>query len=768
MKTLFSIFLIMVIYTCALAQPVQLTFSSGNSEDAIDSVVVVNQRTGQVLKLSGNETLVLRNVPTGSGFILENADDGFIYPNPTDGFAFLNYFNSEEGDLEVKVYNSLGNLLGRYKNFMQQGNHQFRVTFPVTGMYILSVKSGHTIHNFKAIYQGTSNRVLQINYQGTTGQATEKVFVLKSFNENPAMDFREGDILYVTLYSGDKITVFTESPTGSGNIDIDFYECKDQDNRYYKAVTIGDQIWMAENLAYLPAVSPSTEGLPTAPYYYVYGYEGTEVAEAKKEDHFSTYGVLYNWPAAMTACPAGWHLPSDTEWKQLEKTLGMTQTLADATGFRGTNEGSQLKMASGWSNDGNGTNTSGFSALPGGIRESDTFGYAGGFGYWWSSTEISPGAVSFLRPAFRHLYAGSEKVYRFYDQYVYGISVRCIRDDDQFDLPSVNTTVMTEITPTSAKSGAEISGLSGPQIFDKGLVWGKSELPSVLQYEGKIMDATDQNTFTTLIEGLSPNTIYYVRAYVVCGRGVVYGNQQSFTTSELPAPVYGQLTDDRGGETKIYKTVIIGDQTWMAENLAYLPSVSPSSQGSETVPYCYVYDYQGTDLAVARQHASFKTYGVLYNWPAAMAGAAGSSTNPSKVQGACPAGWHLPSHAEWEQLENYLSRNGYRYDGSIGYWGGGKIAKSMAATALWGLAEGTGAIGNNLSSNNKSGFSALPGGFRTTYGSFARVGFDGFWYSSTEYNNKEVWTRNLYSDREDIFHGSPNKATGFSVRCVKD
>ena len=371
--------------------------------------------------------------------------------------------------------------------------------------------------------------------------------------------------------------------------------------------------------------------------------------------------------------------------------------------------------------------------------------------------------------SFRHLYAGSAQSYRFYDNYVYGISVRCIRDGDGTDLLTVNTKVPTEISSTSAKSGGEISGISGTQIFDKGLVWGRSEMPTILHYEYKIMDKSGENTFTSLMEGLSPASTYYVRAYVVCNRGVVYGNQQRFTTSEIPAPIYGQLTDNRGSETKVYKTVKIGDQTWMAENLAYLPAVSPSSLGSVTDPFYYVYDYQGTDPAAARQHASYKTYGVLYNWPAAMAGAAGSGTNPSMVQGVCPAGWHLPSHAEWEQLEIYLSRNGYRYDGTVGYFGGIKLAKSMAATTLWSSDSGIGVIGNNLSSNNKSGFSAIPGGFRIASTSmFINVGRYGYWHSSTEYNSSDVWSRNLYFDKEDLFSGLPSKANGLSVRCVKD
>jgi len=74
---------------------------------------------------------------------------------------------------------------------------------------------------------------------------------------------------------------------------------------------------MVENLTYLPQISPSKEGSQSKPFYYVYGYNGTNIDEAKSSANYKTYGVLYNCEAAITACPEGWHLPSDKEWNQL-------------------------------------------------------------------------------------------------------------------------------------------------------------------------------------------------------------------------------------------------------------------------------------------------------------------------------------------------------------------------------------------------------------------------------------------------------------------
>ncbi len=109
----------------------------------------------------------------------------------------------------------------------------------------------------------------------------------------------------------------------------------ERDGNVYEFVTIGNQVWMAENLRYLPEVTDSTIVLDT-PAYYVYGYGGTDVEEAKEHPNYKKFGVLYNWYAAMSGeepsssnpsgvkgiCPEGWHLPSDAEWFELTDNVG--------------------------------------------------------------------------------------------------------------------------------------------------------------------------------------------------------------------------------------------------------------------------------------------------------------------------------------------------------------------------------------------------------------------------------------------------------------
>jgi uncharacterized protein (TIGR02145 family) len=175
-------------------------------------------------------------------------------------------------------------------------------------------------------------------------------------------------------------------------------------------------------------VSPSSEGSETDPYYYVYGYEGTDVASAMSTSNYATYGVLYNWPAVMTEgiCPSGWHIPSDGEWQTMEMSLGMSESEAAGTGWRGTDEGNLMKSISGWNDyngsSGNGSNSSGWTGLPGGYRSSGGFINDGFNGYWWSASES--GSYSWER----RLYYNYDAVSRYDVNQSGGGSARCVRD----------------------------------------------------------------------------------------------------------------------------------------------------------------------------------------------------------------------------------------------------------------------------------------------------------------------------------------------------
>ncbi len=136
-----------------------------------------------------------------------------------------------------------------------------------------------------------------------------------------------------------------------------------------------------------------------------------------------------------------------------------------------------------------------------------------------------------------------------------------------------------------------------------------------------------------IVLNLKSKTKYYVCAYAINEMGIAYGNQVFFTTKKDP-PITDSFIDTRDDRT--YQTVKIGDQWWMSENLAWLPSVNPPSDMSSNQPKYYVYGYSGTNINDAKSKSTYKTYGALYNWNAANI--------------SCPNGWHLPSQSEWEKL----------------------------------------------------------------------------------------------------------------------
>ena len=187
-------------------------------------------------------------------------------------------------------------------------------------------------------------------------------------------------------------------------------------------------------------------------------------------------------------------------------------------------------------------------------------------------------------------------------------------------------------------------------------------------------------------------------------------------------------------DDKVYQTVIIGTQTWMAENLAYLPSVVGPGTLSETNKLYYVNGYNGTVVADAKATANYYTYGVLYNWQAALA--------------ACPDGWHLPTDDEFTTLCTYLEGESVA---------GGKL-KETGTTHWYDQSAGT---------TNSSGFTALPGG-QNNSGAFFDPGFSAFFWSATGSGASDAWYRQLGFNVDRVDRIVSNRDFGYTVRCLKD
>ena len=220
-----------------------------------------------------------------------------------------------------------------------------------------------------------------------------------------------------------------------------------------------------------------------------------------------------------------------------------------------------------------------------------------------------------------------------------------------------------------------------------------------------------------------------------------------FTLSEFTITYGDKLTDIDGN---VYKTVKIGDQWWMAENLEVthyrngdaIPNVTYNTEWSNltTGAYCE-YDNNVSNV---------ETYGRLYN---------GYAVTDSR--NIAPAGWHMPTDYEWKQLEMYLGMSQSEAD-DIGWRGtdeGGKLKES--GTEHW--------VSPNTGATNESGFFALPGGYRSNYGTYSPLGTYAHFWSATVHGSSSAWYRGLdYSSSSGVGRGNSGKQGGFSVRCVRD
>jgi len=225
---------------------------------------------------------------------------------------------------------------------------------------------------------------------------------------------------------------------------------------------------------------------------------------------------------------------------------------------------------------------------------------------------------------------------------------------------------------------------------------------------------------------------------------------------------------DYDGNT--YTTVQIGKQCWMKQNLRtkhYANGESIPSGGSSTSSSSpYYYDYSNSGIPLEKR-------GYLYNWAAAMHGASSSNTDPSHVQGICPNGWHLPSDAEWTHLTDYVSsQNEYVCEGNNDF-----IAKALAATTGWSSITPTSSssitrcyVGNNQTSNNATGFSAVPAG-EHDISSFNGAGRGAKFWSATQFSSYYAYERYLGCMGANVGRSSnsgKNKSYGCSVRCLRD
>lgn len=325
-------------------------------------------------------------------------------------------------------------------------------------------------------------------------------------------------------------------------------------------------------------------------------------------------------------------------------------------------------------------------------------------------------------------------------------------------LPVVSITALSVVNASSVIVEGNISLDGGSPVTARGVCWGTTPTPTI--NDNCIVNGTGIGHFSNSLVNILQDTTYYVRTYATNCLGTNYSEAMMFTTTAAQAFVCGSsmITDF---DANLYNTVQIGEQCWMKENVrsehfsdGTLIAAATGHSASGSIPYRF----------------SFNNIGrleYLYNWPAATNCDSGSNAYPSGVQGICPAGWHLPSMAEWNILNDYVGKQSQYVCGDLS----ANTAKALASDSLWVLDTNFCAVGNMQQHNNGTGFTALPVGYcshNSSNISFTGQGFVASFWSSVPYSTDRAIYVNLHHYGSVLYSGNRMRFHAAAVRCLKD
>lgn len=306
---------------------------------------------------------------------------------------------------------------------------------------------------------------------------------------------------------------------------------------------------------------------------------------------------------------------------------------------------------------------------------------------------------------------------------------------NNLNIPSIQTLAPTEVSHTFSVVGGDSLKPNQDTIVSIGICWGTSSSLNISN--SKTIQQNKIEKFSCKIQNLEPNTTYYYRAYATGKNGTGYGQVKSFTTLQVIYTKGNGVNDINGN---FYRSVIIGQQEWMIDNL----EVTKYNDGTE-IPLITNQTnwYTNKEDAYCIYNNDIKNitkYGLLYN---------GYSVITNKL---CPTNWHVPSKQEWEEL--------------IEYCGGSNIAGGKLKEInydYWAQP--------NTGASNITGFIGVGGGLRTNDGNFYNLNKNGYWWTSTEVSNASYpmnhYVTLTYSNTNAYMEGY-YKQTGLSVRCIKD
>lgn len=287
-------------------------------------------------------------------------------------------------------------------------------------------------------------------------------------------------------------------------------------------------------------------------------------------------------------------------------------------------------------------------------------------------------------------------------------------------IPVLQTQAVSSVGYTSAQSGGIIMSNPGTAITVSGVVWGLSPQPTV-SLPTKTQQTVTGGAYTSQLNSLLPDKIYYVRAYATNSYGTAYGNEYRFITPDSLA----------------IQTVSLCNQVWMKKNLNVSRYRNGDSIPNVTDPVKWAALTTGAWRWYNNDSATYAaTYGKLYNWYAV-----------ADPRGLAPEGWHIPTSAEVNSMYTCI-------DGNSGYI-------TETGTTHW--------CTNNQNANNLTGFTALPGGMINQYGYPQDIGYSGYWWSSDAGTSSDIYKFMITCGQTYVsVQLSVNKNEGYSIRCIQD
>ena len=734
------------------AQTVTLTFTgrdAANNWVQLDRVSITNLTKGwQEIIYWPDTILTMQN----STEIIDYANNGGFAlsqnnPNPFNGTTDVLLMVSDAGMVTLEITDANGRNVGMHRVRLQSGTHQLRVTLSAAGTYVMTARQN-----------GKSSSIKMVNNGGGSKNAIEKIGIYERTNVMKSGEATKGNVVHPWAY-GDDLTIIGYATICGTECTMQFSRqlLYDETTTIYFSESITTPTVAASSVSNITissaSVSSSVSGeCGVTSRGFCYGTSSNPTISGQHTTNGSgtgsftgtinglTAGTTY-YVRAYATNAVGTAYGSQTNFTALALPTVTTNIISNITNNTATGGGNVTSQ---------GTDSVTSRGVCWGISHNPTISNShttdgSGIGSFTSNiTGLTQGITYYVRA-----YATNSVGTSYGNEVIFTTSA--------LQLPTVITSEVINIAATTATCSGEVTSDGGATVTERGICLSTTTVSPTIN-DTHINAGSGTGSFSANISNLSPQTIYFMRAYATNSMGTAYGDHVSFIIpSGQPCPGTATLTD-RDGNT--YNTIWIGEQCWMRENLRtthYADNMEipdgihyDSTSTSFTSPFRYAPNYDESNVA---------TYGYLYNWAAVMHGASSSGTNPSGVQGICPDGWHVPSDAEWTQFTDYVSSQYFCLNDNT------YIAKALASSTGWiDWGGGNCSVGTSPASNNATGFSALPAGSRG-YSTFSRSAF--FW-STTECNSSQAYCRYLDSFDPLVFRHYYGKYDWLSVRCVRD